>query len=130
MSRFGVTEKKERELWERMQALGIRESDLEEEFIRSSGAGGQNVNRVATCVRLKHKPTGLEVKTQKSRSQSLNRFFARRRLCELLEAQQKGVHGTIHVKTVRAHKQKDRRRRRAQKKYGRTEANTESEGTP
>ena len=64
-------------LEERMAQLGVREDDIVEKFIRSSGPGGQNVNKTSTCVYLKHLPTGLEVKCQRQRSQMLNRSLAR-----------------------------------------------------
>ncbi|WP_353683993.1 peptide chain release factor-like protein [Thermodesulfovibrio sp. 3907-1M] len=85
MGKFPVTEKKERELLDEMQKLGIKESDIEEKFIRCSGRGGQKLNKASTGVYLKHKPTGLEVKCTKERSQGLNRFFARRMLVEKLK---------------------------------------------
>lgn len=61
----------------RMAQLGVREDDIVEKFVRSSGPGGQNVNKTSTCVYLKHIPTGLEVKCQRQRSQLLNRSLAR-----------------------------------------------------
>ncbi|MDD5692625.1 MAG: peptide chain release factor-like protein [Candidatus Omnitrophica bacterium] len=64
-------------LEKKMAALGVREEDIVESFIRSSGPGGQNVNKTSTCVYLKHLPTGLEVKCQRQRSQVLNRNLAR-----------------------------------------------------
>lgn len=64
-------------LEERMAQLGVREDDIVEKFIRSSGPGGQNVNKTSTCVYLKHLPTGIEVKCQRQRSQLLNRSLAR-----------------------------------------------------
>lgn len=64
-------------LEKKMAALGVREEDIVENFIRSSGPGGQNVNKTATCVYLKHLPTGIEVKCQRQRSQLLNRSLAR-----------------------------------------------------
>jgi len=64
-------------LEERMAQLGVREDDIIEKFIRSSGPGGQNVNKTSTCVYLKHLPTGIEVKCQRQRSQLLNRSLAR-----------------------------------------------------
>ena len=69
---------KEKSLRERMQALGVREQDIEEQFVRSSGAGGQKVNKTSSCVVLHHRPTGVRVKCQQERSQALNRFLARR----------------------------------------------------
>ena len=71
---FGVTDKKQAELEARMAALGLRKADLEEKFIHSSGPGGQRVNKTASCVYLKHVPTGLEVKMQQERQQRLNRY--------------------------------------------------------
>ena len=82
MARFGVSLDKERELRQQMLQMGIRESDLKEQFIRASGPGGQNVNKVATCVYLVHLLTGVEIKCQSERTQGLNRYKAR---CLLLE---------------------------------------------
>ena len=82
MLTFSVSEEKNRWLRERMAALGIREEELEERFVRSSGKGGQHVNKTSTCVWLRHIPTGIEVKCMAERSQSLNRFLARRELLE------------------------------------------------
>ncbi|MFM1768849.1 MAG: hypothetical protein RJA22_1378 [Verrucomicrobiota bacterium] len=69
-----------------MAALGVRECDLEETFVRSGGHGGQNVNKTSTCVQLRHRPTGLQVKCQDSRQQGLNRQTARRLLLDKIEA--------------------------------------------
>jgi peptide chain release factor len=69
---------KEEALREEMRRLGIREEDIIERFVRSAGPGGQNVNKLSTCVYLKHRPTGIEVKCQKERSQGQNRYIARR----------------------------------------------------
>ena len=72
-------------LTERMQCLGIREADLEETFARSAGPGGQNVNKVATAVTLRHRPSAISVTVQDSRSQALNRKLARERLLDAVE---------------------------------------------
>ena len=69
-----------------MRPLELREKDLEERFVRSGGPGGQNVNKVSTCVVLRHRPTGIEVRVQRERSQALNRLLARRMLAQKLEA--------------------------------------------
>ena len=113
MINFGVTERKANELAERMKQCGLVEADLHETFVRSGGAGGQKVNKTSTCVQLKHIPTGLSVKVQKSRSQQLNRFYARRQLCELLEAGQLGAQSPKAKEIEKIRKQKQRRRRRS-----------------
>src|SRR4030066_2360933 len=82
---FPVSEEKNRWLQRRMEALGIHKKDIEEKFIRSSGKGGQKVNKTSTCVYLKHIPTGIEVKSMRERHQSLNRFLARRELVKKIE---------------------------------------------
>lgn len=68
-----------------MEQLRVREADLEETFARSSGPGGQNVNKVSTAVTLTHRPSGLCVSVQDSRSQAMNRALARTRLLDLIE---------------------------------------------
>ena len=73
----------------RMAALGVSEADLEETFVRSSGHGGQNVNKTSTCVMLLHRPTGLRVKCQSSRQQGFNRFLARQQLLDKIEGETK-----------------------------------------
>jgi len=73
-------------LAERMQRLDIRDVDLEETFARSSGPGGQNVNKVASAVTLRHRPSGISVTVQDSRSQAVNRKLARERLLDAIES--------------------------------------------
>src|SRR5207247_7180611 len=75
-------------LAERMRRLGIREADLEETFARSSGPGGQHVNKVSTAVTLRHRPSGISVTVQDSRSQAVNRKLARERLLDAIEGAQ------------------------------------------
>ncbi len=113
---FAVSDEKNRWLQERMATLGIREEDLEERFIRSSGKGGQHVNKTSTCVYLKHLPSGIEVKCMEERSQSLNRFLARRELVEKVAALA-GVATPRNSRQEKAKKQKARRQRRAAAKY-------------
>jgi len=76
-------------LAERMERLGIRDSDFEETFARSSGPGGQNVNKVATAVTLRHRLSGISVTVQDSRSQAVNRKLARHRLLDAIESARK-----------------------------------------
>ena len=116
MSIFPVSEEKNRWLQERMEALGIHEKDIEEKFIRSSGRGGQNVNKTSTCVYLRHIPTGIEVKWMRERSQSLNRFLARRELVRRIE-KLSGQHAT-DLEMEKARRQKLKRKKRAKLKYG------------
>jgi protein subunit release factor B len=115
MSLFGVTDAKESALRAQMQKAGLREEDLEEKFIRSGGPGGQNVNKTATCVYLKHRPTGLEVKVSRERAQGLNRFLARRQLLELFEVKVLGKTPAAEERAAKVRKQKQRRARRARK---------------
>src|SRR5882724_9980267 len=100
----------------RLAALGIREDDLDETFVRSGGKGGQNVNKVATCVVLVHRPSGLMVKCQAERSQAMNRFLARRLLCEMLDAQRRGAASAAEQARERIRRQMRRRSRRAKAK--------------
>lgn len=108
-----VSPAKEKALAERMQALGVREEDIAEQFVRSSGAGGQNVNKASTCVVLYHRPTGIRVKCQRERSQALNRFLARRILLDKIEAEIEGAESARRQEIARIRRQKRRRSRRA-----------------
>lgn len=113
---FNVTPVKKRHLKEKMERLGIKESDIKEKFIRSSGRGGQNVNKVSTCVYLKHLPTGLEVKCSRERSQSLNRFLARRSLASKLEHAVLGKLSEEKKRIEKIRRQKRKRSKRAKEK--------------
>ena len=99
-----------------MARLGIKESDFEESFIRSGGPGGQNVNKVSTCVVLKHLPTGLAVKCQKDRSQAMNRHFARVILVKKLEALILGRKSEEDRRIAKIKRQKRKRSKRAKEK--------------
>jgi protein subunit release factor B len=116
VSRFNVSPEKEAALAEQMARLGIREEDLAERFVRSSGPGGQNVNKVSTCVWLKHRPTGIEVKVQRERSQVLNRFLARRWLARRVEERLLGRASAERQRVEKIRRQKRRRSRRSREK--------------
>ena len=116
MTLFPVSPKKQLELQEWMRRLGVEERDLEESFIRSSGPGGQNVNKVATCVVLRHQPSGLEVRCQQERSQAVNRFLARRLLLRRLEAERLGRLSAEAARIAKLRRQKRKRSKRAKEK--------------
>ena len=113
---FAVSEEKNRQLVELMAQVGLKEEELEERFVRSSVAGGQHVNKTATCVHLRHLPTGIEVKCMLDRSQSVNRFLARRELAEKLAALA-GIVTKRSAAEEKSRRQKANRRRKARKKY-------------
>jgi protein subunit release factor B len=113
MPRFPVSAEKERQLIERMAALDVCEEDIEEQFVRSSGAGGQNVNKVSSCVLLHHRPSGVRVRCQKERSQGLNRFLARRILLEKIASLRRGAALEAEQRIAKIRRQKRKRSRRA-----------------
>ena len=113
---FPVSPEKQRALLARMARVGVREADLEEHFVRARGRGGQNVNKVSTCVVLRHLPTGVVVRCEQERSQALNRFLARRALLDRLEARVLGAAAEAKKERERIRRQKRRRSRRAKEK--------------
>jgi len=113
---FPVSESKNESLARAMERLGVREADLQESFIRSGGPGGQNVNKVSTCVVLKHLPSGLVVKCQQERSQAMNRYWARRILVDRLETQIKGRQSEQAKRIAKIKRQKRKRSKRAKDK--------------
>lgn len=116
MSKFGVSLEKEEALQKKMEELGVKDVDIDEKFIRSGGPGGQNVNKVATCVQLKHLPTGITVKIQKDRTQGVNRFLARRSLVSKIEESISGKPTKEKLKIQKVQKQKKRRKRKTKAK--------------
>ena len=116
MPDFPVRSEKTKALAERMARLGLREEDLDESFVRSSGPGGQNVNKVSTCVVLVHRPSGTMVKCQRERTQAVNRFLAREMLADRVEEKILGDASERRQAAERVRRQKRRRSRRAKEK--------------
>ncbi len=116
MPLWPVSSEKQKELQRLFEKLQMREEDLEEHFVRSSGAGGQKVQKTSTCVVLKHLPSGIEVKCQIQRTQAMNRFLARRILCEKLEEMIFQKESAEEKRREKIRRQKRKRSRRAKEK--------------
>lgn len=113
---FGLRKEKEEALRKKMESLGILEKDIVEKFVRSSGKGGQKVNKTSTCVYLKHLPTGIEVKCQRERSQAINRLLARRILTDKIEEMIRGKESEEQQRIEKIRRQKRKRSKRAKLK--------------
>ncbi|MBF0274946.1 MAG: peptide chain release factor-like protein [Nitrospinae bacterium] len=118
---FPVRPEKEEALKKRMKTLNIHEKDISESYIRSAGSGGQKVNKTSSCVYLVHLPTKTEVKCQKARSQSLNRYHARVLLCDKIEMILLGSQSKEAQKINKLRKQKQRRSKKSSRKYSETD---------
>jgi protein subunit release factor B len=104
------------QLEQRMAALEVSASDIEESFVRSGGAGGQKVNKSSSCVMLLHRPTGLRVKCQTTRYQAMNRFLARRLLLDKIEAMKKGFVAAEQARIEKIRRQRRKRSPRAKER--------------
>jgi len=111
MGSYPVSLEKESQLAQRMESLRVSEADIEESFVRSGGHGGQNVNKVSTCVMLLHRPTRTQVKCQESRHQGLNRFIARQLLLDKIEAERKERRAAERDQVEKLRRQKRKRPR-------------------
>lgn len=116
MSAFVVSTDREAALARHMAEAGVRESDLEETFVRSAGPGGQNVNKTATCVLVVHRPTGIQVKCQTTRQQGLNRFLARQLLLAKIESLRRQKAARERAEREKARRQKRGRSRQAKER--------------
>jgi protein subunit release factor B len=112
MSDAYVSSAKREQLAAQMRRLGLREEDLVEKFVQGSGRGGQKLNKTSSCVYLRHVTSGLEVKCQRTRARELNRFLARRELCERIEERVLGEASRRRMAAERIRRQKRRRSRR------------------
>ncbi len=113
---MSISKNTREQLEERMKNLGIAEDDLIEKFILGSGKGGQKINKTSSCVYVKHLPSGIEIKCQKDRSREMNRFYARRELCDQIEEKNCQEKSKKQQEIAKIRRQKKRRSRKAQEK--------------
>lgn len=111
-----ISSEKKAALQKRMAALGISEEDLIEKFVRGTGSGGQKINKTSSCVFLQHPPTGLETKVQRDRSREMNRYLARKELCDQLEEKVLGKQSARQQAREKIRRQKRRQSRRQRAK--------------
>jgi len=111
-----VSQDKQTALDDRLAALGIAEDDLLEKFILGSGSGGQKINKTSSCVYLKHLPTGIEIKCQANRSREMNRYQARKELCDKLDEIRLGKDSARQQEMEKIRRQKRQRSRRSKQR--------------
>ena len=108
-----ISQKKHKQLEEKMTELNINESDLKETYTLGCGKGGQKINKSETCVKLSYTKYNITITCQKTRSRALNRYYARKLLCEKIETIVLGKQSTKAKKIEKLKKQKARRKRRS-----------------
>ncbi len=113
---MAISKEKQDALLKRMEKIGIREEDLVEKFILGSGSGGQKINKTSSCVYLKHLPSNLEIKCQQDRSREMNRYLARKKLCEQLEEIVLKEKSSRQMEIEKIRRQKRRRSRKSKEK--------------
>jgi protein subunit release factor B len=116
MAEAYVSEAKREALERRMSEMDIAEADLVERFVLGGGSGGQKINKTSSCVQLRHEPTGTEVRCQRSRSRELNRYYARKELCDRIEEDRLGERSRRRQAAEKIRRQKRRRSRRAKQR--------------
>jgi len=107
-----ITPETIRRIEQLMERAGLQEADLEEAFVLGSGAGGQKINKTASCVQLRHAPSGTVVKCQRTRSREVNRWLARQELANRLLEKIEGEQSARRQAAERIRRQKRRRSRR------------------
>ena len=112
MNRHYISSEKRDRLASRMKHAGIREKDIQEKFVLGSGKGGQKVNKTSSCVLLHHLPTGIRIRRSRDRSRSVNRYLARKELCDRIEAAARGEKSAKLREMAKIRRQKSRRSRR------------------
>ena len=113
---MAISKEKQDALLKRMEKIGLHENDLIEKFILGSGSGGQKINKTSSCVYLKHLPTNLEIKCQEDRSREMNRYLARKKLCEQLEEIVLKEKSSRQMEIEKIRRQKRRRSRKSKEK--------------
>lgn len=111
-----LSKSKNEKLLLQMEALNIQEKDILEKFIKGSGKGGQKVNKTSSTVYIKHIPTGIELKCSQTRSQTLNRYYARKELCRALEYKHNKAASKKQKEIEKIRRQKKKRSKRAKEK--------------
>lgn len=112
MAEHAITPETTRRIQQLMARAGLRDADVEETFVRGSGAGGQKINKTSSCVQLRHAASGTVVKCQQTRSREVNRWLARQELAGRILERIEGERSARRQAAERIRRQKRRRSRR------------------